>query len=75
MTNPDPDLMREFGRLAGSQPTGRIERKVALVATDKHMTAWELRQFVRALDEAHVPDETEVKGRTTMSGHINKIEV
>lgn len=54
---------------------GRIERKVALTAADKHLRAGELRQFVHALDEALVSDETEVKGRTTMSGHISKIEV
>ena len=55
--------------------TARIERKVALAAAGKRLTVGELRQFVDALNEARVPDGVPVQVRTTMSGHLNKIEV
>lgn len=58
-----------------TETTGRIERKVALTAVDKHMTAGELRRFVEALNEARVPDAVPVQVQTKGLGRLHKIEV
>lgn len=58
-----------------SEVTGRIERKIALSAAEKRMTAGELRRFTAELDTAGVPDDTQVKASVAISGYLRKIEV
>lgn len=42
-------------------------------AANGAMTVWHLRDFVRALDAAGVPDNVKLEGHRTDAGHLNRL--